>query len=516
MFNNNFNTPAIGNVFTNSMNGAKATLLLFTPKNFMDQVRRSVSYRFDGVALTKIGDRLSKVNTIGGFSNADAEMGAACAECVLPTAQGTPIDMRPFRDSWTFVLIIDSANAFSSLAGTTRTLYSGFVTGEPVSSGMIQSNLSTEYHHNPQAVFTTTHVTKLNSFPSAIGDMHGGEFVHQNTSLYDNDLLPGKVIQQTTASPNTVMCLLDPGTLIQNRRYNDYNYNSYDQFYNNAMNGADTYGVTPTPVESSADSIQQTASDSTPTKHLRKIVSGLADTIKHQGLNANTNEISDPLATWANSMPSANNVYIRSNQELDPSQAFLFDELDKKYPFLMVRVIKQPFNYQLNAIETGAPTRQNIAISIVAAALPGVLTNRLCTSVIASYCSWMPGDNPLLPGLLQINQMESFAPMDSVTYRNTAEVLKTDLINDIFAIVRANFGEFRCEVSCSVAGDTFVSLQLLDEMSNIDGCAVQCNNLGGINSCMVGDMTQSATNAGQLMTLASVVRSNPSNAFNIY
>lgn len=501
----------VSNAFSTGFNAANATLILFSPKNYVDQYRRSMTYRFDGNAMSKIGEQISKVNTIGGFSAADAEMGTACAECVLPTVNATPINMNPFRDMWTYVLIVDEASQFSSIGGTSRVMYSGFISnGEPVSTGIITTGINTGYHHNPHAAFTTTHVTRLNSVPSGFGDFRRGGGTTTNFTMYDNDFLPGDVIQNVSNGNN--MCLLDPANLLKNRRTVGYDDNDQDMFYNNTV--GEQYSVTPTPVNTSRESVQQTASDSTPTKHLRKIVSGLADTVRHMNSDYNVNNIgADPISTLASSMTSSN-MYVKSNREINPGEVFFFQDLDVKYPNLTVHVVKQPANYQFNAMETGAPTAQNVAIAVITAAMPGVLTNRLCLSATMSYCSYMPGHNPMLPGLIEIHHMETFMPMDQITYANTVELIRDDIIRDIFSIVRAQFGEFRCDVTCSVAGDTVVNLQLMDFMDNINGMAVQSNHLGGINSCMVGSQDQCTDNAQQLMNLASVVRSNPVDSFN--
>lgn len=490
------------------MSGTKATLFLFSPKEVIPQYRRSFNYTFGSKDINKIANYLEKCNTLGGITPKEAKLDGTCAECVLPSADATPINMSAFQGAWTFALILDINTPSSSIIGNDRIVYTGYIGGEPFSTDLIITDASPR-HYNPHAMFVITHVTKLHEALSAIGDFMNSR-PNYNLTIHDNDVIPGQLTQNLSPDGEHIF-LNNPKDILTRCTAGSSDFNQFD-----------SSGFSPEPVDKSAVPEPADASFNSPTEHLSRLMTGLstyyrsdngADIGKDNSLFSNENMLRGWGEKIADYSRSALNIR-DNNKELSIDHQYTFEEFNKMWPndLLRVHTIEAPEHYSFGQFEvrdTGGPSRQNIATAIITSAMPTTLTNRMVTDVAFSYCSYETGgDIHNYKGILQFNSMSTLIPMDPVSYTKTRDNLQRDIIDDVMMPIVANFGQLRVDVFCSVTGDTIVNLRLMDDY-NDSGISVNNNSLGGINSSMLGNINQCVANASQLRVLGQTLSVNP-------
>ena len=488
------------------MTGTKAILYLIPPKEVIPQYRRSINYRFGSNDIRRIENYLDKANTLGGITPKDSKLGGTCAECVLPSANAEPINTNVLAGSWTFVLVLDINNPYSKLIGNDRVVYTGYVQDDPIELGIV-SGITASQRYNPHAMFWITHVTKYHEAVSSIGDF-GSSIPTIDKSIWDSDIIPSQLTQQLSGGDD--LFLNTPKDILERSCVGSYNPSEFD-----------SSGFSPIPIKSFTTAKPTDAGFNSPTEHLSRLMTGLSTYVRvDNGYRAGSNNklygSENMLSDWGQQIEDYSETVncTAHRKELQIDRSYSFEDINQMWPgsSLIVHKIEAPMNYSfgnLNVRDTGGPTRQNIATAIITSAMPTTLINRLVTDAVFSYSSYSTGgDMHNYKGICAIKYMMTLIPMDDYNYKTTALNLKRDIIDDVMQPIVANFGDVRCDVFCSVGGDTVVNLMLMDDY-NDKGVSVTNNSLGGVGSGLMGNSDQCEHNAGQLRILGSALTSNP-------
>lgn len=483
------------NVFSNwfgNNNQTQATLLLFSKKQFIDQYRRPMVYKFDRQVVDRVHEEVHDTTTIGGKRSGKQSVSHACPGAIMPTAVGDHVNASQLSDSWTFVLIVDEASN-SVLGSATRHIYSGFFAPgeEPVASSLMGGS----WIPNMNAVFHTTHYTSLRSIPTDIGQ--NGSSVSRGV-VNDKDIVNGQLVQLLSPQQKQLMNA-DPTVLLHKRIDNGVSL----------YNGQET-AVSPQPVESYNGNFGIDSTVNSPVDHLNRIVNAITDTSIHL---VSDDETFDPISAAPDIIGNVaerfrtGDIYMAQGM-VNPYKEFTLGEVVNRYGITLdVRVVQQPAAYQMDVIDTGPATRQNVAVSIITSLLPGLLIRHGVSDVAFSYTSWTPYDPN---GEMLISAADFLYGVTPNEQLLKLQNMKFDICDEFRNLIRSNFGDFSANVRCSITGETVTNIKLMDDNINtINAFNVVENRLGGIMNTAIADLNVVNTNAGQLYGLAAQTLTSP-------
>ena len=474
-----------------------ATLYLLKQRRIPDQMRRSHLYQFGGQFRDDLMNNLNDAMTTNHrYTAKDAMMPdvISAREAVLPSATGDMVNLKLFSDYWTFVLILDQGNSTDPLGIASsipsRMLYSGWVISEPATKS------GARWVFNPSAVFQTTHHTTMviqqQMTPFGVN--------RQITTTGDFDYLDAQTAQALTQSPGTVnLYSLQPnhvaGAIVMD-----------------SVTGSVSTAGKPLAslLQQGKGSVEIPSDLNSPTYHLKTIVGGLVDTIKHT--TGNDTDIFDTgadafMSTLSHACGCGANFSTTS--KLDPSKPFTMGDLTFKFgDGLVVNVVDQPYDTMIELANPGSPTKRNVMTAVLSSSLPPLLAEFGLADVSFRYNSWVKSDSldTLVgvndKGLFQLFNISSLYQITQDRLNNSWNLLQKYLRNTVFPIILANAGEFDLMVHCSIAGTSLINLNLKDELP--ESGLVETNNLlGGLNSPLIGAQSVAQTNACEL---ANVVR----------
>ena len=484
---NNQPTQMLNNVSFAQQSSHKATLFLFPPRNIPDQFRRPHVYKFGGEFRMALQDNMEKAMR-GPYNNLDSLMlnVPSARGAILPSAQGQHMNLRPFSDFWTFVLIIDNDNGLSPLGLQTsipsRMLYSGWIMDEPVT----HKNMSAGYVLNPTAILSVTHHTTLtvqqNYTPTGLNQ--------QINTTGDWDYLAGNTAQQLQSDGQNLFDL-QPGT-VMNAIVADPISDS-------------SHSLAITPVSASAASIPIPTELNAPAYHLQKIVSSMADGVKM--LSSSETGLVDVfaggdvvLSTIGTMMRNGSNTVLNN---LDPSKPITMQEIMTRYSSsLNVTVCEIPREAQYDLSSPHAPTKRNVFTTVVASSLPPLLAQFGLAEVAFRFNSYAVPQGGLSSingerGVFQLLNIATLYAGGENSMSSAWDRLQRYMRMTLFPMLKENVGEFDLQVHCSLAGVSLVNLNYLDDM--IEHGLVESNNLlGGLNTPLLGTQLEVGNNASQL------------------
>lgn len=485
--NNEFNSMPIQGIgssnFLNTSN-SRAVLYLMPRRAIPNQVRRAQTYNFGGEFRKDLQENLAKAQNPG-YNNLNAFMLEShnAKSAILPSAIGDAVDLRQFCDFWTFILVIDNDNGMSPF-GTispipTRMIYSGWIADEPVT----KQNLGAGYVENPNAILSTTHHTTLTvqqqfSPTGAVGHIE---------TTGDYDYIP-QVIQQVQLNQQPLYSL-KPSDIA------------------NAVvsgeNGGNDFTVSPTPVVGVQKSIEVPTELNAPAFHLQRMVSGMADTVKHLSNPTENDIFSAPdttMATLSSMLADGRNSILN---DLNPSEPITLGQLRQKYGNnLSITVCHQPYDLQYDLIGNETPNRRNVLTAVVANSLPPLVAQFGLAEVGFRYNSFQREVGGLGSvngerGIFKLLNISALYGTNNDQISSAWDQFCRYLKMTMFPIILANGGHFDLTCHCSLAGVSLINLQLLDEI--MEQGLVETNNLlGGLNTPLVGNQASVMNNAGQM------------------
>lgn len=505
MLMNNFNTTGGDNPQIVQQLGSQlltpdthAVLYLVEPKFVPDQCRRPHVYTFGGEFKDELAQTIQEcatkdINTVfAGIMKENRSMSHA----VMPSKQGSHINLSPFRDFWTFVLIVDcgSVSPFSGIARTIpqRMLFSGWIAGEAPAVKM--HDRADTWAFNEQAVLVITHQTTM-SINSTIGPS-GRNIVNIDTTG-DFDYVDRTVVNTLRPAGSDVSVHnLQPGAVAKAVLPDPLGY-------------PDNFTIAPRTLQADTQkrSLEIASDFNSPAFHLKKIVGGLIDGVSQMGAGPRKDVFVDSdamLASVAGLMSVGRNIPVGG---IDASQPQLLGTIMRKYgDGLNVTVVH---NQKDPAYELGKPfepTTRNLVSSILSDVLPPLLAEWGIAEVTFRYNSTIRETNPdplfrsaSDMGAFQIDNIASLYPMSEDGLKASWNIIRRYLKDIVFPMVLEAAGHFDVNVHCSLSGSTLVQVNLYDDMYGADTGIIETNNLlGGINSPLIGTTDEFSHNAGQL------------------
>ena len=485
--------------------GDNAVLYLFSKRYLPDQYRRSFAYNFNQRVTDAISERVERVSTVGGISPGACFLRdtADAAAAILPEASGQLLNTNMFKEAWTFLLIVDhttanSGSPFMQTASampnvTFREIYSGWVMDEPVSTDI--TNFAMGYRHNPGAVFSITHHTKL----SSTGVMMASGMCNTTSVVVNNDFVNGQTAEAIQINPGNAYDLRPEK--VASGISCDTGFDGSRQFVGSV-------------ISNNRQSVAVNGALNNPAQHMKHIVAGLCDTSRLYrtpsediGFVPDTGSIA---STLSGQLAMGDGRFGILNGDLDPSVPFNFDSLDKRYPGLQVQVIRQQSGPTVDYLNSGVATQQNVMNSLISAALPDIMVNAGLGDVAFTYCSWMnPPMGTNLPGEDGTFEFQDVGPLyqtDPNVLMQHCDEFRRSLFLDLFPIIRSTCGEFYLMVRSSISGETLIKLNLMDwGTMNQNGYYEQSNRFGGLNTGLVGAGTTFENNANQLTNVIQTV-----------
>lgn len=496
--------------------GENAVLYLFSKRYMPDQFRRSFVYNFNDRVTNAIAEKVERVATAGGISPGACYLRGLtdAAGAILPEASGKAINTAAFREQWTFLLIVDKEGTgapwdVNPLRHDSpvkyRDVYSGWIIDEPVST--VISNFTTDSRYNPGAVFTVTHHTRL---ASTVNVMSSG--VCNSVSVLENFDFANGATMQNLQNDGTTLFDLRPAKVV-NGIAMDTGWGGSATFAGTAVT---TYGNGSMAFESGFNN---------PTQHMQKLVNGMCDMSRlfrsngsDLGIVPDQTYITSELASCLETGDGRMSMVATG---IDPTIPFTFETLNQKYPGLKVQVIRQPETAQVEYVNAGAPTQQNVMSAMLSAALPDIMIQHGLCDVAFSYCSWQqPPAGSGIPGERGIFEFQNVGPLylvEPATLEANCINFRRNLFMDIFPLITATCGDFYLMVNASIGGETLIDLKLQDFGSqNQNGFYEQSNRLGGVNTSLVGGQSNFENNSAQMAnTTQSIVNASsvPSSLF---
>lgn len=496
LFSGDLTTPSNVLCNKNIAGNTSAILILFSPRIIPDQTRRSYTYKFGEGFKSSLFDRIDAglkgvpQNNIGSFMLDCPDARGA----ILPEARGQNINLKTFSNYWTFVLIVDNDTPLGGKNFPTvmpsRTLYTGWCTGEPVT----KKNFSSGHVLNEGCVLAVTHQTVLN-MKQTFGYTGGYQGVDV---MGDYDFAAGTVLQNMQNSSEAVYDL-NPGTVVQS------------VIPSQDMDGL--IQVTSQAVAAKPKSLVIPTELNDPAQHLSHLVSQAVQTAKVTANGFGYNGTPDfdifsggdtIMSTFGSLLGCATPSLISS---LHPDQPFTIGEVVQKYPDLQFQVSYIPAESQYDITSSAGVSARNVYTTILYSALPGILVQYGLSEIAFRYNSYTREAGGLgsigdergmfqlqnIASLYVCNQNELYAKWDS---------LQTYLKMTLFPIIKDTVGDFDLMVHCAVGGVSLINLNLFNFTAE-QGFIETNNLLGGLNTSTVGEQGELTNNATQLYSMMS-------------
>lgn len=487
--------------------GKRAILWLFSPKRLPDHCRRGYKYDFNGDFLNSLTKDMTRVGAPRNpWTTKDAFMrgkpGAWSA--ITPNTNGTAIRLSQLSTNWTFVLIISDdirTNGFMMMDGAcgnkSDEIYSGYVDDIPVD---LLNNI------NPNAMFVTTHHTKLHNDVAAYGPSCTA--LDQVNVVSDTDIVPTQTIQNLQETygqgmnvDNTVYDLR-PSKLLCGTVDNSMQdgYDSYQQQMTVQL---------PATMESANMAVDTMYNN--PVQHRSKLVHTLSASISSVA-NEGDSALSmmDGYDVFKSNYVNiiGGNDYFLSTTNIQPDKPFMFSELTAEYPaeLLQTTIVDQPVQQAYDLADTFAPTRCNTFTSLLFNVLPMLIVDSNLSYIQFHYDSTIVSPDAKFTGIRGAFMVGDARPiMGNATFEQVQQYQQKfirSLNDDIFPIILNSVGEFRLSVQCGLMGATEIQLYLYDDdpvrNHETGAIAMASTQLSGIYTPMVGDRATASANQSEL------------------
>jgi hypothetical protein len=486
----------------------KATLILSSPRILTDQVKRSHLYDFQPEMVYELQNIV--LNSVKQGSNpmlaSLTQPQNVMSSAIIPDGSGLKMITSQFSDYWSFYLIIDNLsfnlNKTMSIAGlqnTNRMVISGFCSEEPINPIDHGNNITI----NPMSILTPTHYIHFN-----LTNM-GGDNPPIIKFQQSHDIVINTAVNHLI-KPNiqTDLSMLRPHDYSLSTGFPEYNEitGNYDDIHfidNNTLLNGDTNPIINTSLN-------------VPKMHLANI---LNTSIKAAYRFTNNNlSIADSIYESAPMDQRYTSEFDRTNQSrnaeivnqyvFDPSQPVSFNQLTQLFPYLQIIPLFIPKECAWNVVSQETINPPTVYTSIVASALPTIMSRFNLSECMFRYSSWV--NNP--DGTMGTYEVKHFATHIAVpshiaagSWHNFIHAIETE----IFPVLLHRIGHFDIFISCQSIGYVQIDLHALDHDSMYEqGVYETYNFLGGINTPLVGTLNHHQANEKELLKLTSTLGHN--------
>jgi hypothetical protein len=490
----------------------KATLIISSPRLLYDQVKRSHLYDFNPGIVNELQDMVLK-STASGLNTRVASMmqpQMLMSSAIIPDGAGIKMDTHEFSDYWSFYLVIDNLNfninntvSIANLSNTNRMVISGFCSEEPLNP----SNHGAGHTFNPRCIFTPTHYIYFNLSGSGpdqppVIRFHTSHDIVVNTAM-------NHVVKQHLPTDDYGLALLRPNDYHLSNSYANYNEvtDSYDIVHyvdqDQMLNGNLTNPVINTNFH-------------VPKYHIANIL----DTSMKAALRFSNDNLSIADLTNENipmdqrytaefdTINQSKNTEIINQYVFDPCSPIEFNRLLSVFPDITVVPLFIPRECAWNVVSQENMNPSTIYTSVVASALPAIMSRYNLSEVMFRYSSWV--QNP--DGSMGTYEVKHFATHIAVP-SNIAAISWQNFINavetEVFPVLIHRIGHFDIFISCQSIGYIQIDLHALDFHSDYDqGVYESYNFLGGLNTPLVGTIQHRNSNEKELLRLTSTLGHN--------
>lgn len=516
-------------------------LFLISPRHHNPFYRRSYTYQFGDEFKGALNQTVQEQARKSNDSSIAAMMlgNPAAAGAILPSVHADRLQLTPYDTQWSFVMIVDQPGrapaadfvqpAFSQ--APSRLIYSGYVNDEPVS----QLNPSNPVM-NPNAVLKTTHCTRLDMDYT----MHSRGCMVTTNTKFDKDFvdplqLAALIYQEENVRPARQSSLLPDALLnAQVMIGDDAPDNGTEGFwsYQPRTQQNQTPSAQPTVIEVSSGM-------GSPAKHLASIVGAMTEAARDVNVVTQPGPFRDTVGDqqrYVNYVAAClktneSTVLLGANGTpiFQPRGPINLGELITKCGSVMdVQIINVPFTNNIAVTDAGASTaprvaRRNQAASIVSNSLPALMAQLGIADIQFRYNSTVANPDAqasaalgmgfpdqgvmaaLNRGIFHPLGMGTLVPLSPEQHISILNTIERMLRVQVFAQLYTLYGDFDVMVHASLAGSTFVNVNLmcdglLDATEQTSFYETD-NSFGGINSGLVGNQSVANFNGANLADL---------------
>lgn len=479
-----------------------AKFIFFSPKNFVDVIRRPYQFNFDDEIRNELAGILDRKRKGGATPTATNRMMhiPSGLTAIRPTTQFDQLGVSRMSDYWTFIMIVDNLDDAANSFGLTntysmrkRTIYSGYIqNGEPVSvNGAI----------NNDAIFVFTHKSglmtsaNLNKIPYSMTDM---DYVPVDTMLALTSIRSHDGLYQST--PEALAKSIVPGAV---NTSNYFNGPSED----GAIPGALSWSVTATPLTPGEKSIKIKNDANSPSALLGSINNNIVRSVMTAEMDARQKGAlfvgADVVTTMDDVLDNfvGGATYGTADRVILPDRPYSFSELLSIMPMnispenvIRVNTAKES---QVDSYLPTAPSKRNILSSIIQSSITAYMVTYNLTDIAFEYNSTgMPyGSSPVTGNIMDPSERGTFETFNTGTFYPMTDAMAMqyvmafydDIKRNLFPIIQSQGGDFMLYLSASISGQIHLNLVLLEE-GLFDRQFVEVPLvLGGLHSPLITD-----------------------------
>jgi len=460
------------NPFTSTVS---AVLWIISPRRYSNQMKRPLTYNFNGNLLNEAEQAVSKMAELndqrGIRTMASSPM---WLKSIFPNADGHFLNMEPLAPKWTFMLVInnDKSNPGGGLRTTVdnQHIYYGYFVDEPF-------NLILHFGkrtYNPDSVLMITHKTQINKSNT----FHPGGAVPQITVMSDVDVIHPSMMG--VLSPEK-MTLLRPQEL----------YASTDDVTPVIMQAESAM------LDRQGDPLMVAAGMSIPHNNFEKIlgaVGGARGSMYYDAASGSSGMLMNFGRDTFRDLVEEN---LKDNSHLNHmglavNSLITLGNIIRQYN-PRIETAEQDYNPRYSPIDQSTKSARNVFASLLTTIVPALLVEYKLLDIAFYYDS-----HQRILQLFGETPPSTIVPMPSAAMQYQVNGFNQRLISEIFPILTDSHGHFQLKMQCSSVGVTHINLIFLDDIIRSDEVFEVPTIFGGLNSALVGSSDVFRHNAGEL------------------
>ena len=484
---------SLGNTIShlNPNHGTSVSLLVFPPQLINDQVLRTNRYNFS----QEFVESINSPNPDRFTNNLDMAPDSV-KTAIVPTFEHEVVDVNPFRDYWSFILLLDTQGTAGSIleAGgpNTRTTMVGYFTSEPMANVHSTSPLV-----NYEAYMVVTHMdsAKLQTVYGQNGAYNTGGMLSSSDMVH---MLYGQ-------SYAPVMGMTDVTSLAHGHGTPGY------------ANGSLVPNGNPLQL---SDMVRQGShiSDTTkaPLEQLRILTSAAQATHNVCG-GADISKFYDTTVEQAAQTAmmgslQKKSIYFDFANVIDPKVPFQLKMLDAAFPGMSAQYCDIAPPSPMEVLNPHENTTTSIYASMVSNTTASYARKNMLANISFRYDSWTAGGGEPLwfiePTVSTIIHSDNPSKLTS-----DVNAFKLLMERGLFPILQQALGHFYLIVTYDGSGDTHVNLNSMNMDIKTVGSYVYHNRLGGLINPSLGNHDMYSSNTNQFAGLVGAVVADVTGAY---
>lgn len=489
------------------MGGAQATLFLYTPRRYDNQVIRPAVYNFSEDAVDAI---LRTGGSMGSALNrTDVTTTQPVAEMIRPDTQGIRINTEIWSNNWTFVLVVKLPYGYrgsvSGARGTRTIVMSGNCLDEPISELSMMTSTPMVNPNCRLVVHSRQVLSDGNASISANG-MHAFTDIQASNDLINQSL--------NVQANNQDLYILRPYDLIQNHH-------------------VEPDGAT---ISSPGVCALSAANEKTPVQSILKVPGSHVNQIL-QSLDVARNQMDvmdyaprgmdsfggmsglsgaadiDQFRTFVEEGLSGYQANAMIETGIDSTSIFTIAEVERTYPSLQVQPQRIANLPQYNVLPQDINNPKIAYSSMISSAVSALAIECGLSSISFMFISRDPTKRndieqfsfQVVPGSVYLISPPKDPGLIDMTMVGCVESFRKMFATRVAPFIAGSVGTFEVSVQYSNNSETLVNLQLLDWDYNTnlsDNAYVESpNRLGNLSATVVGSHDHFVSNASELNQL---------------